>query len=84
MKENNKKLVIYYSFTGHTRAIAESISKKLNCDILEIKPVQDYTNYDDAVKSEQNNEALHRTPDIQDISINLNDYDEIDNWMEKL
>ena len=77
MKENNKKLVVYYSFTGHTRAIAESISKKLNCDILEIKPVQDYTNYDDAVEAEQNNEAAQRTPDIQDININLNDYDEI-------
>ena len=77
MKENNKKLVVYYSFTGHTRAIAEGISKKLNCDILEIKPVQDYKNYDDAVKAEQNNEATQRTPEIQDINIDLSNYDEI-------
>ena len=34
--ENSKKLVVYYSYTGHTRAIAESIQKKLECDILEI------------------------------------------------
>lgn len=75
--ENNKKLVVYYSFTGHTRMIAESISKKLNCDILEIKPIQDYTNYDDAVAAEQNNEAAQRTPEIQDINIDLSKYDEI-------
>lgn len=37
--ENNKKLIVYYSYTGHTKMIAESIQKRLGCDILEIKPV---------------------------------------------
>lgn len=32
--ENSKKLVVYYSYTGHTKMIAESIQKQLNCDIL--------------------------------------------------
>ena len=41
--ENSKRLVVYYSYTGHTRAIAESIQKKLECDILEIKPVTPYS-----------------------------------------
>lgn len=36
--ENSKKLVVYYSYTGHTKVIAESIQKELGCDILEIKP----------------------------------------------
>ena len=34
--ENDKKLIVYYSYTGNTRKIAESIKQKLNCDILEI------------------------------------------------
>ena len=41
--ENSKKLVVYYSYTGNTKMIAERIQKKLECDILEIKPVVPYS-----------------------------------------
>lgn len=34
MKEDNRKIVVYYSYTGHTRMISEKIKEKLNCDIL--------------------------------------------------
>lgn len=30
----NKSIIVYYSYTGHTRMIAEKIKEKLNCDIL--------------------------------------------------
>lgn len=40
--ENSKKIVVYYSYTGHTKMIAESIQKQLNCEILEIKPVKNH------------------------------------------
>ena len=33
-----KKLVVFYSYTGHTKMIAENIQRKFNCDILEITP----------------------------------------------
>lgn len=33
------KLVVYFSYTNHTREIANRIKEKLNCDILEIKTV---------------------------------------------
>lgn len=33
-----KGLVIYYSLEGHTKLIAETISKELKCDLLELKP----------------------------------------------
>ena len=73
-----KKLVVFYSYTGHTKMIAESIQQKLNCDILEIKPVKPYsTDYRTVVDEEQNNSSVGKTPDIQKIDKNLNDYDEI-------
>lgn len=34
-----KKLVIYYSFEGNTKLIAEDIAKAIDADLLEIKPV---------------------------------------------
>ncbi|MFX1380717.1 MAG: flavodoxin family protein [Promethearchaeota archaeon] len=36
-----KILVVYYSLTGNTKFIAETISKSLNSDILELKPVKE-------------------------------------------
>ncbi len=36
-----KKLVIYYSFEGNTKLLAEAISKEINGDILELKPEKD-------------------------------------------
>lgn len=76
--ENVKKLVVYYSYTGHTKMIVESIQKKLECDILEIKPVTPYsTDYQKVVDEEQNNESAKKTPEIQKIDKDLSKYDEI-------
>jgi flavodoxin len=77
-EENNKKLVVYYSYTGHTKMIAESIKNKLNCDILEIEPEEAYSkNYDLVVNEEQNNSSSNKTPKIKDIKTNLSKYDTI-------
>ena len=35
-----KKLVLYYSYTGHTKAIAEELAAKESADITEIKDVR--------------------------------------------
>ena len=73
-----KKLVVYYSYTGNTKMIAESIQKKLNCDILEIQPVKPYSsNYQKVVDEEQNNSSTNKTPEIKKIDLKLDDYDEI-------
>ena len=72
------KLVVYFSYTGNTKMIANKIREKLNCDILEIKTVIPYSeDYDTAVNDEQNSEASNRLPEIQDIGIDLSKYDEI-------
>ena len=73
-----KKLVVYYSYTGNTKMIAESIQKKLNCDILEIQPVKPYSSdYQKVVDEEQNNSSTNKTPEIKKIYLKLDDYDEI-------
>ena len=72
------KLVVYFSYAGNTKMIANKIREKLNCDILEIKTVIPYSeDYDTAVNDEQNSEASNRLPEIQDIGIDLSKYDEI-------
>lgn len=74
----NKKIVVYYSYTGHTKMIAESIKKQLNCDILEIKPEKEYSkDYQTVVDEYQNNEKVKETPKLQAINTDLKNYDEI-------
>lgn len=74
----NKKLVVFFSYTGNTKMIAGMIKDKLNCDILEIETVKPYsTDYQTVVDEEQNNEGSKILPEIKDINIDLNNYDDI-------
>ena len=73
-----KKLIVYFTYTGNTKKIVDKISEKLDCDILEIKTVIPYsTDYDTVVNDEQNSEASNHLPEIQNIDVNLGEYDEI-------
>lgn len=72
------KLVVYFSYTGNTKMIANKIREKLNCDILEIKTVIPYSDdYQSVVDDEQNSEASNYLPEIQEINVDLSKYDEI-------
>lgn len=72
------KLIVYFSYTGNTRLIANRIKENLNCDILEIKTVIPYSeDYQSVVDDEQNSEASNHLPEIQDINMDLSKYDEI-------
>ena len=76
MKMN--KLIVYFSYTNHTKEIANRIKEKINCDILEIKTVIPYSeDYNKVVDDEQNSEASNHLPKIQDINVDLSKYDEI-------
>ena len=41
-KDANRVLVIYYSLTGNTKSIAETIQNKTGGDVFEIETVKDY------------------------------------------
>lgn len=72
------KLIVYYSYTGHTERIAKYIQKKLNCDILELKPLTPYSkDYQTVVDQEENSNNSNRLPKIEKINKNLDNYDEI-------
>lgn len=38
-----KAIVIYYSYGGNTRRVAEKIGKSIGADLVEVKTVQPYT-----------------------------------------
>lgn len=73
-----KKIVIYYSYTGNTKRIANYIKEKLSCDILELTPSIPFSkDYDEVVAEYQNNSIDNKEVAINDININLDKYDEI-------
>lgn len=73
-----KTLIVYYSYGGNTRSIAEQIQKRKSFDILEIKPTQEYTHdYDDLVDEEEAKLGQDEIIEIEDIEVDLNDYDRI-------
>lgn len=72
------KLIVYFSYTNHTKIIAEKIKESLGCDILEIKTVVPYSNdYQTVVDDEHNGEVSNHLPEIEDINVDLSKYDEI-------
>ncbi len=73
-----KKIVIYYSYTNHTKMITDMIKKELNCDTLCIKTKnEEELGYQELVDKYEKNEIEKPVVDIEKININLDDYDEI-------
>lgn len=73
----NKVLVIYYSFTGNSKKVAEYVKNKLNADILELEPTVPFSSdYDEVVEEWQNND-IKRDVDIKHINIDLSQYKKI-------
>ena len=77
-KTAQKSLVVFFSWSGNTRNVAEAIQKQTGSDIFEIKPKTPYsTDYktvvDDAKKEQQSNAR----PEIDGVIENLADYDTV-------
>ena len=77
-KGNGKTLVVYFSAGGHTKNVANYIAKATNGDIMELKPVKEYTEAD----MDYNNKNSRTTRERDDVS--LRDVplvkDKADNW----
>lgn len=74
----NKTLIVYYSYTGNTKKIANLIKDKLSCDILELIPKVPYSqDYQTVVDEEQRMEGANHLREYESINVNLNDYDTI-------
>lgn len=73
---DNKSLIVYFSWSGNTENVANSIQLQTNADIFEIVPEVPYTDdYDallDLAQEEQRNDIR---PAIANDIKNINDYD---------
>lgn len=73
-----KTLIIYHSYTGNTKLVAQKIKEKLKCDILELEPTIPFSeDYQTVVDEYHNNESEKKTVEIKNINIDLNKYDKI-------
>lgn len=77
--EENKMLVVYFSATGTTKAMAETIAQTTGADIIEIVPSEPYTsedlNYNGDCRANREQEDDTARPEFETISANIEDYD---------
>ena len=73
-----KKAIVYYSYSVNTKSIVDIIKEKVDADVFEIKPKTPYsTNYDVVVDLGQEEVNSNTLREIEDININLDNYDTI-------
>lgn len=78
---NKKNLVLYFSATGTTKKVAETIKSVTNSDIIEIIPEEKYTSADlsynnDNCRANKEQNNINSRPKIKN-TISINDYDVI-------
>ncbi len=73
-----KSIIIYYSYGGNTRKVAEKIQKILGADAAEIKTVKPYIgSYNDVVEQGQREIDSGFMPEIQPLKVDLSQYDTV-------
>ena len=64
------RAVVFYSYSGHTKELVSKIKEKYGYDILEIKPVEAYSdNYDEVVERAVDDTKNNYQPEIMDLDI---------------
>lgn len=73
-----KTIIIYYSYGGNTRRVAEQLAKILGADLAEIKTVKPYTgSYDAVVDQGQREVNSGFQPELQPLDIDQSRYDTV-------
>ena len=72
---NSKTLVVYFSCTGHTKALAEKAASVLHADIFAIQPEQPYTQTD----LNYNDKSTRATVEQGDASVRPKIVNKVDN-----
>ena len=70
-------LVIYYSFSGNSKKVAEYVKGKIDADLLELEPAIPFSDDYDAVVDEWQNNDIKRDVEIEPINIDLANYSKI-------
>ena len=73
-----KKLVLYFSESGSTKAVAEELQKQLGADIEAIECVEPYSgNFQETVQRNQREREKGETPALKPLKTKVADYDVI-------
>ena len=71
-----KKLIVFYSFDGNTKLIAENIADEIGADLLELKPVKEITRNNFLKYFSGGKDAMTKAePELLPFSIKPGDYD---------
>lgn len=76
--KNGKTLVVYFSYSGNTKQVAENIQRKLGADIFEIKTVKEYSSdYDTVVDDAQEEQNDNARPELSTTLDHIEQYDTV-------
>lgn len=75
---NGKSLVVYFSRTGNTKAVAEEIQSLTGSDLVELKTVVPYPSfYNDCLAQAQEERANNARPELSTAVSNMSEYDTV-------
>lgn len=73
-----KSIVLYYSYSGNTRRVAERIGEAAGADIAEIRTAAPYTgSYDDVVDQGRWEVNSGFLPEIEALDVDMSQYDTV-------
>lgn len=73
-----KNLIVYYSYTGNTKKVAEEIAKKVNGTLCPLTLKEDYTkDYDALVNEMESSNNENNQPELKDLNVSLNEFERV-------
>lgn len=76
--KNGKSLVVYFSRTGTTKAVAEEIQSLTGSDLVELRTVVPYpSSYNDCLAQAQEERANNVRPELSTTISNMSEYDTV-------